>query len=203
MSRVPLSKGLLIFLVTARASAATQFPFHATTDTERSNFVNSPADSEFYEFKWLIRKVAIVGAGVRSVLHSPFSSPFGINVPHCSGLLAYRELVDAGFDKVKIFERDAIPGGIWHYTDETPVEAPVPNEDPKIADYEPSLPPPGSVLPLEKWYADHNDTTTAAERWRRHRAPHGVWKSLTSNAPAPFMHVRMLSISFYLFKKHD
>ncbi|KAJ7716350.1 hypothetical protein B0H14DRAFT_3901384 [Mycena olivaceomarginata] len=131
MSRVPLSKGLLLFLVTARASAATQFPFHATTDAERSNFVNSPANSEFYEFKWPIRKVAIIGAGV-------------------SGLLAYRELVDAGFDKVKIFERDAIPGGIWHYTDETPVEAPVPNEDPKIADYEPSLPPPGSVPALGK-----------------------------------------------------
>ncbi|KAJ7318092.1 hypothetical protein DFH08DRAFT_971568 [Mycena albidolilacea] len=169
MSRFPLLKGLFLFLVTAGASAATQFPFHATTDAERSNFVNSPADSEFYEFKWPIRKVAIIGAGV-------------------SGLLAYRELIDAGFDKVKIFERDAIPGGVWHYTDETPMEAPVPNEDPKIADYEPSLPPPGSVLPLEKWYADHNDTTTAAERWRRHRAPHGVWKSLTSNAPAPLMH---------------
>ncbi|KAF7362502.1 Dimethylaniline monooxygenase [Mycena venus] len=172
---IPLSKALLVFLVAAgcRASAATQFPFQATTDAERSNFVNSPvgstSDSEFYQFKWPIRKVAIIGAGV-------------------SGLLAYRELVDAGFDQVKIFERDAIPGGIWHYTDETPVEAPVPNEDPSIADYEPSLPPPGSTLPIERWYADHNDSISTAERWRRHRAPHGVWKSLTSNVPAPTMH---------------
>ncbi|KAF7377709.1 Dimethylaniline monooxygenase [Mycena sanguinolenta] len=154
-------------------SATTQFAFHVTTDVERSNFVNSPvsltSDSEFYEFKWPIRKVAIIGAGV-------------------SGLLAYRELVDAGFEHVKIFERDAIPGGIWHYTDETPVEAPIPNDDPKIADYEPSLPPQGSVLPLERWYMDHNDSITTAERWRRHRAPHGVWKSLTTNVPAPLMH---------------
>ncbi|KAJ7929075.1 FAD/NAD(P)-binding domain-containing protein [Mycena leptocephala] len=163
-----LSKALLLFFIAAleRVSATTQFPFRATTDAERSNFVNSPVgsigDSKFYQFKWPIRKVAIIGAGV-------------------SGLLAYRELVGAGFEQVKIFERDALPGGIWHYTDETPAEAPIPNEDPKIADYEPSLPPSGTVMPFEK-------CMTTAERWRRHRAPHGVWKSLTSNVPAPFMH---------------
>ncbi|KAJ7929165.1 FAD/NAD(P)-binding domain-containing protein [Mycena leptocephala] len=173
-----LSKALLVFLIAAgsvleRVSATAQSPFQVATDVERSNFVNSPVDltgdSEFYQFKWPIRRVAIIGAGV-------------------SGLLAYRELVDAGFEQVKIFERDALPGGIWHYTDETPVEAPIPNDDPKIADYEPSLPPLGTVLPLEKWYTDHNDSITTAERWRRHRAPHGVWKSLTSNVPAPLMH---------------
>ncbi|KAF8201077.1 hypothetical protein K438DRAFT_2108153, partial [Mycena galopus ATCC 62051] len=107
---------------------------------------------EFYRFKWPIRRVAIIGAGV-------------------SGLVAYRELVDAGFEHVKIFERDAIPGGIWHYTDD--IEAPISNDDPKIADYEPSLPPQGGAMPLERW---------------RHRAPCGVWKSLTSNVPAVFMH---------------
>ncbi|KAJ7716349.1 hypothetical protein B0H14DRAFT_2643860 [Mycena olivaceomarginata] len=101
MSRFPLLKGLFLFLVTSR-------------------LLLQRTDSEFYEFKWPIRKVAIIGAGV--------------------------SWVDAGFDKVKIFERDAIPGGVWHYTDETPVEAPVPNEDPKIADYEPSLPPPGLMV---------------------------------------------------------
>ncbi|KAJ6543948.1 hypothetical protein B0H19DRAFT_1169103 [Mycena capillaripes] len=168
----------LLFLVAAACplksvAAGAQFPFQATTDAERSNFVNSPvgaiSDSEFYQFKWPIRKVAIIGAGV-------------------SGLLAYREFVEAGFEEVRIFERDALPGGIWHYTEETPVAAPIPNEDPKIADYEPSLPPPGTVLPFEKWYMDHNDSITTAERWRKHRAPHGVWKSLTSNVPAPLMH---------------
>ncbi|KAF8201084.1 hypothetical protein K438DRAFT_635384 [Mycena galopus ATCC 62051] len=173
MSLVGLSRSLIWLVVAVsvfrRTSATTQVPFHVTTDAERSNFVNSPADSEFYQFKWPIRKVAIIGAGV-------------------SGLLAYRELVDAGFEHVKIFERDAIPGGIWHYTEETPVEAPIPNDDPKIADYEPSLPPQGSSLPLERWYADHNDSIPTTERWRRHRAPHGVWKSLTSNVPAVFMH---------------
>ncbi|KAJ7265944.1 hypothetical protein B0H12DRAFT_177654 [Mycena haematopus] len=173
-----LLKTLLVFLIAAncvleRASAATQFPLHVTTDAKRSDFPNFASDSEFYQFKWPIRKVAIIGAGV-------------------SGLLAYRELFEAGFE-VKIFERDAVPGGIWHYTEETPGAAPIPNKDPKIADYEPSLPPQGSSLPLEKWYANHNDSMTTAERWRRHRAPHGVWKSLTSNVPAPIMHFNGLS----------
>ncbi|KAJ7122950.1 hypothetical protein C8R44DRAFT_785014 [Mycena epipterygia] len=171
MPLAALFKALLLFqLITsnfpATVSASTQFTLQTTTDAERSN---SPVVGEFYQFKWPIRKVAIIGAGV-------------------SGLLVYRELIDVGFEKVKIFERDAMPGGIWHYTEETPVEAPVPNQDPKIADYVPSLPPAGSAMPLEKWYADHNDSITTAERWRRHRAPHGVWKSLTSNVPAPLMH---------------
>ncbi|KAJ7499445.1 hypothetical protein FB451DRAFT_1205463 [Mycena latifolia] len=171
MSLAALSKALLVFLIAVNCvSAAAQFAFHATTDAERNDFVNSPVDpardSEFYQFKWPIRKVAIIGAGV-------------------SGLQAYRELVDAGFETVRIFERDSVPGVNWHYTEETPLPAPVPNEDPKIADYEPSL--PDSALPFERFYADHNDSMTTAERWRRHRAPHALWRSLTSNVPAPHM----------------
>ncbi|KAJ6567406.1 FAD/NAD(P)-binding domain-containing protein [Mycena vulgaris] len=171
MSRA-LSTALLVVLFAAGSvSAATgQFAFHAPTDSQRSAFVNAPLGaardaSEFYQFKWPIRRVAIIGAGV-------------------SGLLAYRELVDAGFDAVRIFDRDAVPGGNWHYTDETPVAAPVPNRDPKFGDYEPSLPPVGVAMPFERVYADHNDSITTAERWRRHRAPHALWKSLTSNVPA-------------------
>ncbi|KAJ7163861.1 hypothetical protein C8R43DRAFT_988994 [Mycena crocata] len=160
---------LLAVQIATSVSAAAQLPFQVTTDAQRSNFVNSPVDSEFYEFKRPIRRVAIIGAGV-------------------SGLLAYRELIEAGFDKVKIFERDSVPGGNWHYTEETPVPAPIPNEDARIADYEPTLPPQGSVLPFEQWYSDQNDTLTTVERARRHRAPHAIWKSLTSNVPAPLMH---------------
>ncbi|KAJ6612148.1 FAD/NAD(P)-binding domain-containing protein [Mycena sp. CBHHK59/15] len=155
------------------AHATAQSAFHAPSDEERSEFINFPVapggDSEFYEFRWPIRRVAIIGAGV-------------------SGLLAYRELHAAGFDHIRVFERDAVPGGNWHYTEETPVAVAVPNDDPKIADYVPELPPLGSAMPLEIWHADHNDTISTAERWRRHRAPHAVWKSLTSNVPAPLMH---------------
>ncbi|KAJ7711256.1 hypothetical protein B0H16DRAFT_1629040 [Mycena metata] len=171
-----LSKAVLVFFVAAGyvaegVFAATQFPFQAPTDADRSSFVNSPvrSESQFYQFKWPIRKVAIIGAGV-------------------SGLLAYRELVDAGFDEVKIFERDAVPGGNWYYTDETAVEAPIPNVDPSIGDYAPTLPPPGSTMPHQQIYIDHEGSMSTAERWRRHRHPRSLWKSLTSNVPAPMMH---------------
>ncbi|KAF7330888.1 hypothetical protein MVEN_02428300 [Mycena venus] len=97
----------VVFVLERASAQATQFPFHAPTDAERSNFVNSP--------------VAIIGAGVS-----------------------------------QNFERDALPGGVWHYSEETPTPPPIPNKDP---DYEPSesLPPQGSVPPLEMRYTDHND----------------------------------------------
>jgi hypothetical protein len=73
---VVLFNGLLALQIAAsclpaRVSATTQFPFQATTDAERSAFVNSPVapatNGEFYQFKWPIRKVAVIGAGVRCV----------------------------------------------------------------------------------------------------------------------------------------
>ncbi|KAJ7432128.1 hypothetical protein B0H11DRAFT_2261045 [Mycena galericulata] len=161
-------RGVLLFHVALGCLAkATQVPFYVNSTPSAA--ASAQNDPEFYQFKWPIRRVAIIGAGV-------------------SGLLAYRELIDAGFAHVKIFERDDVPGGNWHYTDETPLPPPIPNVDPKIADYEPALPPPDSALPFERWYADHNDSIGTKERWRRHRAPHAVWKSLTSNVPAPLMH---------------
>ncbi|KAJ7047883.1 hypothetical protein C8F04DRAFT_25253 [Mycena alexandri] len=60
-----------------------------------------------------------------------------------------------------------IPGGNWYYTDKTPVELPVPNEDPRIGDYAPTLPPPGSTLPYERVYSDRDHSISAAERWRK------------------------------------
>ncbi|KAJ7122893.1 hypothetical protein C8R44DRAFT_784863 [Mycena epipterygia] len=158
MSLAAFFKALLLFQLAAdflpSTSASTQFAFRATA--EASDFVNS----EFYRFKWPIRRVAIIGAGVRCVPQCRGQVVQPLMCWECSGLLAYRELVDAGFEKVKIFERDAVPGGVWHYTEETPVKAPVPNHDPKIADYVPSLPPRGNAMPLERWYADHNDNLT-------------------------------------------
>jgi cation diffusion facilitator CzcD-associated flavoprotein CzcO len=104
-----------------------------------------------------------------------------LNVP--SGLIAYREFVSAGFDHVRVFERDHVPGGNWHYTEQTPLDAPIPNVDPAIGDFEPSLPPHGKSLPVEEQYWDAQESDVA-ERWREHKGPKPVWESLESNAPA-------------------
>ncbi|KAH9942818.1 hypothetical protein B0H21DRAFT_750028 [Amylocystis lapponica] len=111
----------------------------------------SASPESVYKLKWPVKKVAIIGAGP-------------------GGMLSYRELSQAGF-QVHVFERDDVPGGNWHYTEEAPVNAPVPNADIAVGDYVPSLPPPGY----------HG---AAAEHKRRHRGPKPVWESLKSNAPA-------------------
>ncbi|KAJ7883634.1 hypothetical protein B0H14DRAFT_1416733 [Mycena olivaceomarginata] len=114
-----------------------------------------------YKFGWPIEKVAIIGVGV-------------------SGLIAYREFTEAGFQRVRLFERDDVPGGNWHYTDETPLDAPIPNAEPAVADYTPSLPPNLTNLPIEEHYRSDWEA-----RWREHRGPRPVWESLESNSPAP------------------
>ncbi|GLB43675.1 putative pyridine nucleotide-disulphide oxidoreductase [Lyophyllum shimeji] len=120
-------------------------------------------ESEFYEFQWPIRRVAIIGAGP-------------------GGLINYREFIQAGYD-VHLFERDDVPGGNWHYTDETPVDAPIPNADIAVADYVPSLPPKGSKLPYEDNGAESD------EALRAHRGPKPIWETLHSNAPAPIQQI--------------
>ncbi|KAJ6604067.1 FAD/NAD(P)-binding domain-containing protein [Mycena sp. CBHHK59/15] len=124
-----------------------------------------PDQSDAYEFKWAIKKVAIIGAGV-------------------SGLIAYREFTGAGFERVRLFERDDVPGGNWHYTDETPVDAPIPNVDPVVGDFVPSLPPHCAPLPVEEHY--HSGWE---ERWREHRSPKPVWESLESVDPPPIQQI--------------
>ena len=96
-----------------------------------------------------------------------------------SGLIAYRELTQAGYD-VHIYERDNQPGGNWHYTDEVNVDAPIPARDISVGDYIPSLPPKDTKFPYVEVYADDKND----ERKRAHRSPKPIWKSLTSNAPA-------------------
>ncbi|KIJ48171.1 hypothetical protein M422DRAFT_83420, partial [Sphaerobolus stellatus SS14] len=111
-----------------------------------------------YKFQWPIKKVAIIGAGV-------------------GGLIAYRELSQAGFD-VHVYERDHSPGGNWHYTEEIPLDAPVPNADISVGDYSPSLPPEGVKLP----YVQEYEGEEARYLRRAHRAPKPVWATLKSNA---------------------
>lgn len=86
-----------------------------------------PPESDSYQFSWPIHKVAIIGAGP-------------------SGLVAYRDFAHAGFD-VYLFERDTVPGGTWHYTEEAHTKTPMPNADISVGDFVPSLPPEGVALP--------------------------------------------------------
>ncbi|PPQ80532.1 hypothetical protein CVT24_002655 [Panaeolus cyanescens] len=122
-----------------------------------------------YQFNREIKKVAIIGAGV-------------------GGIISYRELTQAGFD-VHLFERDNSPGGNWHYSDEVPLDAPIPNADASVGDYTPSLPPKGVKLPYSEEYTN---VAKSQLLQRSHRAPKPIWKSLTSNAPGPIQQVREL-----------
>lgn len=123
---------------------------------------------------------------VNSLIFSPLVQTTSILF---SGMIAYRELINAGFN-VQIFERDDSAGGNWHYTEETPVDAPIPNANIAVGDYTPSL-PPGVDLPYEEEYL-HGYT----ERRREHRGPKPVWESLKSNAPA----VRHCSLRCFMSK---
>ncbi|KAF5319574.1 hypothetical protein D9619_008495 [Psilocybe cf. subviscida] len=132
----------------------------------------SPTDSHYkssYQFTRPIRKIAVIGAGV-------------------GGLISYRELSQTGFD-VHLFERDSVPGGNWHYTDEVAVNTSIPsNPNVSIGDFTPSLPPKGVMYPYIEIYRD--GVTENAVRRRAHRAPKPIWESLTSNIPAPIQQIR-------------
>ncbi|KAF8556442.1 FAD/NAD(P)-binding domain-containing protein [Imleria badia] len=117
------------------------------------------AEENGYQFDWPIRKVAVIGAGP-------------------SGMIAYRELTEAGLE-VRVFERDSVPGGNWHYTDEVPLDAPVPNVPCPIADFVPSVLSASVDLPHSEEFEDDGKIR------RDHRGPKPIWESLTSNTPSP------------------
>ncbi|KAI0788896.1 hypothetical protein C8Q75DRAFT_793645 [Abortiporus biennis] len=158
-----LAASLFLLASSATAQLGSQIPLES--DIARHAFL----DNDFYEFKWPIQKVAIIGAGP-------------------GGLISYREFVQAGFD-VRLFDRDDHPGGNWHYSEEVSPDAPIPNADPSIGDYIPSLPPKGAKLPYTEEYVD-DDVAVSLERRRGHRAPKPLWASLKSNAPAPHQQIR-------------
>ncbi|KII86697.1 hypothetical protein PLICRDRAFT_55612 [Plicaturopsis crispa FD-325 SS-3] len=143
---------LVAAAVADRCFALSQSPFLLNNDEDK-------AASDHYQFKWPIRRVAIIGAGP-------------------SGLITYRELTKAGFE-AHIYERDNVPGGNWHYTEEIPTDAPVPNAPVELSDYVPSLPPAGAQLP---YIVESADGWT--EQWREHSGPKPVWASLHSNVAA-------------------
>jgi cation diffusion facilitator CzcD-associated flavoprotein CzcO len=100
------------------------------------------------------------------------------------GLVAYREFTREGFN-VRLFERDSVPGGNWHYSEQIPVPAHYSAVPTEIADYIPNLPPAGAELPYEEIYDNGpKKGLTYEERLQQHRGPKPLWESLHSNAPA-------------------
>ena len=122
------------------------------------------------------------GCGVSSVQYLRLKS---LLTCACSGLISYRELTQQGFE-VDLYERDSVAGGNWHYTEEAPLDAPIPNAPIAVGDYEPSLPREGVTFPYTReWKTDEK---TASFYRRAHRGPKPIWASLKSNAPAVSPH---------------
>ncbi|KIY64798.1 FAD/NAD(P)-binding domain-containing protein [Cylindrobasidium torrendii FP15055 ss-10] len=133
----------------------------SVANAQQASFAwQKPVEEQHYEFEWPIRKVAIIGAGV-------------------GGLVAYRELAQAGFD-VRVFERDHAPGGNWHYSDQKPPVVDIPNVAPVDSDYVPDIP---DALPHGEVYLDSSADDTE-ERIRNHRGPKPTWASLDTNTPS-------------------
>lgn len=103
--------------------------------------------------------------------------------------MSYQALADANyFDHIRIFERDDVPGGNWHHSDEVPNTVPLAEQavtDWWKSDYEPGAPP---AVPHHVVY-DIGRNKSAQEELERgrinHRQPKPVWKSLRANTPAP------------------
>ncbi|KAF5346509.1 hypothetical protein D9756_010050 [Leucocoprinus leucothites] len=160
--RGPYASNILLLLTAIIPVAlSSQSVFKYLLDSE----LHSPKKT--YKPGWPVKRVAVIGAGV-------------------GGITAYRELKKDGFD-VHIFERDYLPGGTWHYTDQIPLDASIPNAPIEIADFQPSLPPPDAEFPYVEEY--HNQTWCAYQR-RSHRAPKPIWEGLTTNGPAPTQEVQ-------------
>ncbi|KAF8654311.1 hypothetical protein AX16_003538 [Volvariella volvacea WC 439] len=149
-----------------------QIPFQIVSSQDDATYPlppHDPDEASAYKFQWPIKRVAIIGAGP-------------------SGLIAYREFTQAGFE-AHLFERDHAPGGNWHYSDETPVDAPIPNADVSIGDYVPDLPPQNVGLPYEVVHRETEDDESYKQRRREFRGPKPVWDSLTANLPAPLQQI--------------
>ncbi|KAE9388470.1 hypothetical protein BT96DRAFT_435359 [Gymnopus androsaceus JB14] len=87
--------------------------------------------------------------------------------------------------QIRIFERGSVPGEDWHYTDQVPLNALVPNLDPSVADCRPHLPPENMSLrlPYEEESVDGLDSEVIDVRRKDRRAPKPIWYSLKSTVP--------------------
>lgn len=135
-------------------------------NTPQTDIAHQDIHASSYQFQWAIKRVAIIGAGV-------------------SGLLAYKSLLETDhFTSIRIFERDRVPGGNWHYTTDRPSPVPIlkgQQDDWWTSDYTPEH------HPTERVVYEVNDTS---RDWLRRKEigfilPKPIWETLKSNTPAP------------------
>ncbi|KAJ3872989.1 FAD/NAD(P)-binding domain-containing protein [Lentinula edodes] len=155
---------------TLNASQLRQQPFRSTDLFED---ITTPHEASSYEFKWPIHRVAIIGAGA-------------------GGLIAYHQFSRLNNFHVRLFERDSMPGGNWHYTaNETSPNAPVPNFPTSTADFEPDLPPVGVKLPYEESFEGVEEERVLEVKIDQ-RAPKPIWERLGATGPRSYQEFRAL-----------
>lgn len=125
-----------------------------------------PSDAlpEHYSFPYKVRTVAVIGAGA-------------------TGAPAARQLRDHGLD-VKVFERQAVSGGVWNWSPEIAPPLSVPTPPPSRGAFTPVL--PDDVGP-QKTSRPHGGDQRA--RWE-FSPPNPVYWSLSNNVPTSTMAVR-------------
>ncbi|KAF8824648.1 hypothetical protein HHX47_DHR8000073 [Lentinula edodes] len=155
---------------TLNASQLRQQPFRSTDSFED---IATPHEASSYKFKWPIHRVAIIGAGA-------------------GGLIAYHQFSRLNNFHVRLFERDSMPGGNWHYTaNETSPNAPVPNFPTSTADFEPDLPPVGVKLPYEESFEGVWEERVLEVKIDQ-RAPKPIWERLGATGPRSYQEFRAL-----------
>ncbi|KAJ4480846.1 hypothetical protein J3R30DRAFT_3403155 [Lentinula aciculospora] len=154
-------------LLVVEACNAAQLPLRSA-----DSFEDGKDERTSYQFKWPIHTVAIIGAGA-------------------GGLVAHREFARLGYN-IRLFERDNVPGGNWHYTeDEVPPDAPIPNVPTTEADFQPHLPPENTRLPYEEIF-DSVEREQVFKVKIDHRAPKPIWDKLTATGPKAYQEFRAM-----------
>ncbi|WVQ83502.1 hypothetical protein IAT38_005643 [Cryptococcus sp. DSM 104549] len=117
-------------------------------------------NEEWHTFDRPIKSVAVIGAGP-------------------AGLQATVALQRHNFTKVRLFEKQEGPGGVWYYRDDTPLREPYPDKPMEKASFDPDIRPPGTVV----FYEEGDDGLSLDERWREAVRPSPAWESLKTNTP--------------------
>ncbi|KAJ7738333.1 FAD/NAD-P-binding domain-containing protein [Mycena metata] len=128
----------------------------AVAQAQSQNVFEEPQQA-WTVFHHPIRRVAVVGAGP-------------------SGLQAAAKLIEHNFT-VRLFEAAEHPGGIWHYSEETPLREAYPD---KPIEHAADIP---IKIPATRYYCEGDNGLTLDDRWRQHWRPRPMWDNLHANSP--------------------